>query len=162
MVKKATDARKVLLISDSFDENTFKSARNVKTTSSRHRHRCEHRAIARVRQNFSDAGGAGETGRKDQREMNDSLRYHPHRLADRKIDVVEREAQQVRFPGQSRARTRFRSSTRSSAFSRRRSSTSIPAIMPAKKARVAVRYGRKPQWKKAIVTLKEGDKIELV
>src|SRR3954470_20064563 len=30
MLKKATDARKVLLISDSFDENTFKSARNVK------------------------------------------------------------------------------------------------------------------------------------
>ncbi len=31
MVKKATDARKVLLISDSFDEKTLKSARNVKT-----------------------------------------------------------------------------------------------------------------------------------
>src|SRR5437667_7649957 len=31
MLKKATDARKVLLIADSFDENTFKSARNVKT-----------------------------------------------------------------------------------------------------------------------------------
>jgi large subunit ribosomal protein L4 len=31
MVKKATDARKVLLISDSFDENTCKSARNVKS-----------------------------------------------------------------------------------------------------------------------------------
>ena len=32
MVKKATDARKVLLISDSFDEKTLKSARNVKLT----------------------------------------------------------------------------------------------------------------------------------
>src|SRR2546426_4838843 len=31
MLKKATDARKVLLIADSFDENTFRSARNVKT-----------------------------------------------------------------------------------------------------------------------------------
>ena len=31
MVKKATDARKVLLISDSFDEKTLKSARNVKS-----------------------------------------------------------------------------------------------------------------------------------
>jgi large subunit ribosomal protein L4 len=31
LVKKATDARKVLLISDSFDENTYKSARNVKS-----------------------------------------------------------------------------------------------------------------------------------
>src|SRR6266581_4570187 len=31
MVKKATDARKVLLISDSFDENTSKSARNVRS-----------------------------------------------------------------------------------------------------------------------------------
>ena len=30
MLKKATDARKVLLISDSFDEKTSKSARNVK------------------------------------------------------------------------------------------------------------------------------------
>src|SRR6266513_1346239 len=30
MVKKATDATKVLLISDEFDENTHKSARNVK------------------------------------------------------------------------------------------------------------------------------------
>lgn len=30
MLQKATDARKVLLISDSFDENTYKSARNVK------------------------------------------------------------------------------------------------------------------------------------
>src|SRR6202047_1548771 len=30
LVKKATDARKVLLISDSFDEKTQKSARNVK------------------------------------------------------------------------------------------------------------------------------------
>jgi large subunit ribosomal protein L4 len=31
MVKKATDARKVLLISDSFDENAYKSARNIKS-----------------------------------------------------------------------------------------------------------------------------------
>ena len=31
LLKKATDARKVLVIADSFDENTFKSARNVKT-----------------------------------------------------------------------------------------------------------------------------------
>ena len=31
MVKKATDARKVLLISDSFDDSTHKSARNVKS-----------------------------------------------------------------------------------------------------------------------------------
>ncbi|MEY2481027.1 MAG: large subunit ribosomal protein [Verrucomicrobiota bacterium] len=30
ILKKATDAKKVLLISDSFDEKTFKSARNVK------------------------------------------------------------------------------------------------------------------------------------
>ncbi len=30
LVKKQTDAKKVLLISDSFDENTYKSARNVK------------------------------------------------------------------------------------------------------------------------------------
>ena len=30
LLKKQTDARKVLLISDSFDETTFKSARNVK------------------------------------------------------------------------------------------------------------------------------------
>src|SRR3954465_5189477 len=29
ILKKATDARKVLLISDSFDDNTYKSARNV-------------------------------------------------------------------------------------------------------------------------------------
>ena len=31
ILKKATDARKVLLISDSFDENTSKSARNVRS-----------------------------------------------------------------------------------------------------------------------------------
>jgi large subunit ribosomal protein L4 len=31
ILEKATDARKVLVISDSFDENTFKSARNVKS-----------------------------------------------------------------------------------------------------------------------------------
>jgi len=31
MVKKATDAPKVLLISDAFDENTYKSARNIKS-----------------------------------------------------------------------------------------------------------------------------------
>jgi large subunit ribosomal protein L4 len=30
LVKKQTDAKKVLLISDSFDDNTYKSARNVK------------------------------------------------------------------------------------------------------------------------------------
>ena len=30
LVKKQTDARKVLVVSDSFDENTYKSARNVK------------------------------------------------------------------------------------------------------------------------------------
>ena len=32
LVKKATDARKVLVISDSFDEKTLRSARNVKAT----------------------------------------------------------------------------------------------------------------------------------
>src|SRR6267142_810084 len=31
MLEKATDARKVLLISDAFDENTHKSARNIKS-----------------------------------------------------------------------------------------------------------------------------------
>jgi large subunit ribosomal protein L4 len=31
ILQKATDARKVLVISDSFDDNTFKSARNVKS-----------------------------------------------------------------------------------------------------------------------------------
>ena len=31
ILKKATDAQKILLISDSFDANTFKSARNVKS-----------------------------------------------------------------------------------------------------------------------------------
>jgi large subunit ribosomal protein L4 len=31
LLKKQTEAKKVLLISDSFDENTFKSARNVKS-----------------------------------------------------------------------------------------------------------------------------------
>jgi hypothetical protein len=30
MLKKQTDARKVLVLSDSFDENTYRSARNVK------------------------------------------------------------------------------------------------------------------------------------
>src|SRR5689334_4220317 len=30
LLKKQTDARKVLILSDSFDENTYKSARNVK------------------------------------------------------------------------------------------------------------------------------------
>src|SRR4051812_37613543 len=30
LVKKQTDAKKVLIISDSFDDNTYKSARNVK------------------------------------------------------------------------------------------------------------------------------------
>ena len=30
LVRKQTDARKVLIVSDSFDENTYKSARNVK------------------------------------------------------------------------------------------------------------------------------------
>ena len=30
LLKKQTDAEKVLIISDSFDDNTFKSARNVK------------------------------------------------------------------------------------------------------------------------------------
>ena len=30
LVKKQTDARKVLIVSDAFDENTYKSARNVK------------------------------------------------------------------------------------------------------------------------------------
>ena len=30
LVRKQTDATKVLIVSDSFDENTFKSARNVK------------------------------------------------------------------------------------------------------------------------------------
>ncbi|HEY2125523.1 MAG TPA: 50S ribosomal protein L4, partial [Chthoniobacterales bacterium] len=33
MVKKATDAAKVLLISDAFEENFYKSARNVKSVS---------------------------------------------------------------------------------------------------------------------------------
>ena len=34
--------------------------------------------------------------------------------------------------------------------------------MPGKKKRVRYREGKTPDWKKAIVTLKEGDKIELV
>lgn len=34
-------------------------------------------------------------------------------------------------------------------------------VAPGKKRRVRFEEGKKPDWKKAIVTLKEGDKIEL-
>lgn len=34
--------------------------------------------------------------------------------------------------------------------------------MPGKRKRVRYREGKTPDWKKAIVTLREGDKIELV
>ena len=35
------------------------------------------------------------------------------------------------------------------------------ALMPGKKKRVRQELGRTPDWKKAIVTLKEGQKIEI-
>ena len=35
------------------------------------------------------------------------------------------------------------------------------AVMPGKPARLGRFFGRKPAWKRALVTLKEGDRIEI-
>ena len=58
---------------------------------------------------------------------------------------------------------KIRSSRRSRSCSRRRSSREHLQLRRQEEARTHARhFGRKAHWKKAIVTLKEGDKIELV
>ena len=67
------------------------------------------------------------------------------------------------FFGSARARTRFRSRTRSSGFFKKKVVSVNTCNYAGKKKRErSLNYGRKAHWKKAIVTLKEGDKIEFV
>ena len=79
-----------------------------------------------------------------------------------KATLLAREAQPVRLPRSLRTRTSRRSSRRSRSSSRRRSSRVNTCNYAGKKKRErTAAYGRTPDWKKAIVTLKDGDKIEL-
>ena len=65
LLKKQTDARKVLLVSDAFDQNTLKSGRNVKPVTLATASDVNTGAIARLRENSRYAQGAGKIGGTD-------------------------------------------------------------------------------------------------
>ena len=67
LVKGHTDAKKVLLISDSFEENVLPLGAQRETGPARDRDRREHRATPRLRQDHRDRQGARAAGRKDVR-----------------------------------------------------------------------------------------------
>jgi hypothetical protein len=111
---------KVLIVSDSFDENTYKSARNVKPVKLATASGCEHGAVARVRENSRYKEGLGKTGGKNANERAHDI-IQTASLTEKSSLLSEKQNKYV-FRVSPR-RTRFRSSRQSRSCFKRRSWT---------------------------------------
>ena len=142
--------------------DTYRRRATCSRCCSRPRRR-EHRATARVRQDHR------VTGRRSSNcaERTTTFMNEPYDLIQtvqltEKASLLGEKLNKYVFRV-ARARTRSRSSARSSCSSRRRSSDVNTCNYAGKKKRERrADFGRKAHWKKAIVTLKEGEKIDLV
>ena len=159
LLRKQTDAKRVLIVSDSFDEKTYKSARNVKPVKLSTAAGCQHGAVARVPENSRYSKGLGKTGGKNaMNEPHDIIKTAS--LTEKSTLMSEKQNKYV-----------FRVSPKANkiqiknAIERLFQKTVVDVNTcnyAGKEKRLRGPLGRRPRWKKAIVTLKEGDKIDLI
>ena len=158
LLRKQTDAKRVLIVSDSFDEKTYKSARNVKPVKLS--------TAADVNTEQLLAFQKILVTQKALEKLAERMRMNEHDIIEtasltEKSTLMSEKQNKYVFRVSPR-RTRFRSRTQSNGCFRKRSSNVNTCNYAGKEKRVRGPLGRRPQWKKAIVTLKEGEKIDLV
>ena len=164
LLKKQTDAKRVLIVSDSFDEKTYKSARNVKPvklSTAADVNTEQLLAFQKILVTQKALEKLAERTVAESTRMNE-----PHdiiktaSLTEKSTLMSEKQNKYV-----------FRVSPKANkiqiknAIERLFQKTVVDVNTcnyAGKEKRLRGPLGRRPRWKKAIVTLKEGDKIELV
>src|SRR6266436_4023364 len=169
LVREQTDAAKVLIVSDSFDEKTYKSARNVKPVS-----------LATA----SDVNTEQLLGfqkilitQKALEKLAERTRPPSPRVTPRKMnepyDIIKTASltEKSTLLSEKQNKYVFRVSPKANkiqiknAIERLFQKTVVDVNTcnyAGKEKRLRGPLGRRPRWKKAIVTLKEGDKIDLI
>ena len=114
LLRKQTDAGKVLIVSDSFDEKTFRSAGNVKRAVLATASDVNTEQLLRFQKILVTQKGLEKLAEDEAQGNERTFGDHPDRVVDRKVDAAEREAEQVRLsrssareqgPDQERGRT---------------------------------------------------------
>ena len=159
LLKKQTDAKRVLIVSDSFDEKTYKSARNVKPVKLSTAADVNTEQLLAFQKILVTQEGLGKTGGKNaMNEPHDIIKTAS--LTEKSTLMSEKQNKYV-----------FRVSPKANkiqiknAIERLFQKTVVDVNTcnyAGKEKRLRGPLGRRPRWKKAIVTLKEGDKIDLI
>ena len=159
LLRKQTDAKRVLIVSDSFDEKTYKSARNVKPVKLSTAADVNTEQLLAFQKILVTQEGLGKTGGKNaMNEPHDIIKTAS--LTEKSTLMSEKQNKYV-----------FRVSPKANkiqiknAIERLFQKTVVDVNTcnyAGKEKRLRGPLGRRPRWKKAIVTLKEGEKIDLV
>ena len=159
LLRKQTDAKRVLIVSDSFDEKTYKSARNVKPVKLSTAADVNTEQLLAFQKILVTQEGLGKTGGKNaMNEPHDIIKTAS--LTEKSTLMSEKQNKYV-----------FRVSPKANkiqiknAIERLFQKTVVDVNTcnyAGKEKRLRGPLGRRPRWKKAIVTLKEGDKIDLI
>ncbi len=158
LLKKQTDAKRVLIVSDSFDEKTYKSARNVKPVKLSTAADVNTEQLLAFQKILVTREGLGKTGGKNAMNEHDIIKTAS--LTEKSTLMSEKQNKYV-----------FRVSPKANkiqiknAIERLFQKTVVnvnTCNYAGKEKRLRGPLGRRPRWKKAIVTLKEGEKIDLV
>ena len=168
LLRKQTDAKRVLIVSDSFDEKTYKSARNVKPVKLSTAADVNTEQLLAFQKILVTQEAleklAERTRPPSPKATRDKMNEHDiiktASLTEKSTLMSEKQNKYV-----------FRVSPKANkiqiknAIERLFQKTVVnvnTCNYAGKEKRLRGPLGRRPRWKKAIVTLKEGDKIELV
>ena len=159
LLKKQTDAKRVLIVSDSFDEKTYKSARNVKPVKlSTAADVNTEQLLAFQKILVTQKALEKLAERTAMNEPHDIIKTAS--LTEKSTLMSEKQNKYV-----------FRVSPKANkiqiknAIERLFQKTVVDVNTcnyAGKEKRLRGPLGRRPRWKKAIVTLKEGEKIDLI
>ena len=162
LLKKQTDAKRVLIVSDSFDEKTYKSARNVKPVK-----------LATAADVNTEQLLAFQKILVTQKALEKLAERSRHAKMNEPHDIIKTASLTEKSTLMSEKQNKyvFRVSPKANkiqiknAIERLFQKTVVDVNTcnyAGKEKRLRGPLGRRPRWKKAIVTLKEGEKIELV
>ena len=152
----------MLVLSDAFDENTYRAARNVRPVTLATATDVNTEQLLCFRQDF-DHGQSARTNLRENHDANERpFRHHPDRIANGEILALERETQQVSFPSRAAGKQDSDQAAIEKLFNKKVVAVNTSNYAGKKKRERSQNFGRRTHWKKAIVTLKEGNKIELV
>ena len=159
LLRKQTDAKKVLIVSDSFDEKTYKSARNVKPVKLS--------TAADVNTEQLLAFQKILVTKKALEKLAERTRMNEPYDIIKTASLTEKST----LMSEKQNKYVFRVSPKANkiqiknAIERLFQKTVVDVNTcnyAGKEKRVRGPLGRRPRWKKAIVTLKEGEKIDLI